>query len=724
MSDAAARAELGFIPTLAGTARQLLELARARRGPLELVLAFGIYLGFACYFTWPLVTDLSHIFYGAAGDPYGTMAFYRELVAHNHNPFLPGTISQFNAPEGQPIPWTRDLASMPGVGTQYLLTTVFGTIPANGLYALMGYTLTGVVTFAFVRHLTRNVWAALIAGWAFSFYPYAILNGQGHDDNIQGWVLVLGIWRMVELMRRPSRRNAILAGMAVVFGMWWSPYFILLGGVAYVAAAAACLVVAWHAGRLRGAIGPQAITAAIVVVFLGFLGLLSTTGPSGNSLGVRTNGVEEFNTYSARPLEYVLPDAQSPLFGGDTAHYLATHIHGSNPSEATLYVGITTILLALIAFAAFVRRKLERGLGGAVLLLSLVVVAALVTSAPPEVRLLGTLIPFPSHFISQITSTWRVYARFVIIVMLGLSVLAGIGLHALTRGRVWWVQVAILLCASVAVPLDLWGRLVGRTNTIETPHVYAALAREPFGLVAQYPLTPSGYNLYDELFFQNAGGKPLINGYPEGTAEERRALSLANLAESSTASRLATLGVRYIVVESTPPSYGLASPGKPGRGFRLLFEEPYANLYLVTAKPSSSALAADGEGFSVNETTPTGNFSWMVQPRGTIEVAGACTHCSGVLTMTLISFARPRTVVVSTVGGRVLAQRSVTGPTRISVPLEFSGHTAVNLKATPGPQSIAKTIGTADPRSVSVQVGDLEFTRPAGDARVPRARVG
>ncbi len=719
MSDATARVEPGrFLAPAPDTVKRLLVLARAHRRALELVLALAIYLGFACYFTWPLVTNLAHIFYGAAGDPYGTMAFYRELVAHHLNPFLPGNISQFNAPEGQPIPWTRDLASLPGVGTQYLLTAVFGTIPANGLYVLLGYTLTGVVTFAFVRRLTGNVWAALIAGWAFAFYPYAILNGQGHDDNVQGWVLVLGVWRMVELMKRPSRRNAILAGLAVVLGMWWDPYFILLGGVSYVAAAVACLAVAWRAGGLRSVVGPQAITAATVVVFLGFLGVLSNTGPSGNSLGVRTNGVEELNTYSARPLEYLIPDSQSPLFGADTAHYLETHIHGSNPSEATLYVGITTILLALVAFWAFVRRKLPPGIGGTVLLLSFVVVAAFITSAPPEGRLLGVLIPFPSHFISQVTSTWRVYSRFVIVVMLGLSVLAGIGLHALTRGRVWWVQVAILLCASVAVPLDLWGRLIGRTNTIETPGVYAALAREPLGLAAQYPLTPNGYNLYDELFFQNAGGKPLINGYPEGTAEERRALSLANLTEPTSAPRLAALGVRYIVVESTPPDYGLAPPGKPGRGFRLLYKEPYANLYAVTAKPLSPALAADGEGFSVNETTPLGNFSWLVQPRGTIELAGGCVHCSGVLTMTLIPFARPRTVVVSTAGGHVLARRLVAGPTRVSVPLEFSRHASVGLAATPGPQSIIKTIGGSDPRSVSVQVGDLEFTGSSGGAKV------
>lgn len=691
--------------------RRLMALARTYRRPLELVLAVALYFGFACYMTWPLITDLSHIFYGGAGDPYGTMAFYRELVVHHHNPFLPGIISQFSAPEGQLIPWTRDLASMPGVFSQYLLTAAFGQVAANGLYILLGYTLTGVVTYLFVRRLTGNTWSALITGWALAFYPFAIINGQGHADYIQSWVLVLGVWRMVELMWHPSRRNGLLAGLAVAFGMWWSPYFILFGGVAYLAAAVGSLAMAWRAGHLRATLGPQIIAAVIVVVFLGFLGLL-TTGPSGNSLGVRANGVQEFNTYSARPLEYVIPDSQSPLFGNYTAHYLTTHIHGSNPAEATLYVGITIILLTLVAFIAFVRGKLTSRLGSAVLILLLIAVAALITSGPPAAKVFGILIPFPSHFIAQITSTWRVYSRFVVIVMLALSVLAGIGLYVLTQGRSRWRRVAILLLAGVLVPLDLWGRIGGRTNTIRVPGVYKALAHQPLGLAAEYPLTPSGFNTYNELFFQDVHGKPIINGYLEGTAEERRALSLADLADPKTGPRLAALGVRYVLLQSMAPSYGLPSPGKPGRSYRLLFQEPYGSLYLVTARPSGPALAAVGEAYGATESTPAGSFNWLELPSGTIELAGACTRCRGVLTMTMSSFAQPRTVTISAADGRVLARRRVVGSTAMTVPLEFSKHTTVRLTATPGPQSISKTIGSPDPRFVSVRVGNLDFAFP------------
>jgi hypothetical protein len=716
VSDAAVDG-VGRLAVTPTAGERLLTSVGSHRRLLELLVAIAVYFGFACYFTWPLVTGLSHTFYGAAGDPYGTMSFFRELVAHHYNPFLPGTISQLSAPEGQAIPWTRDLASMPGILTLYTLTAAFGATPAYGLYALLGYTLSGLAMFLFVRRLTGNVWASLIAGWAFAFYPYAIINGQGHDDNIQGWALVLGVWRMIELMHAPSRRNAVLAGLAVAFGMWWTPYFILLGGVAYVAAAIGSLAVAWRAGRLRRMLGPQAITAGIVVVFLGFLVVLST-GPQGNSTGVRVNGIAALNTYSARPWEYVVPDAQSPLFGGDTANFLETHIHGSNAAESTLYVGVTVILLALVACWALVRRRLPPRLAASVLVLALIALAALITSAPPEARVFGVLVPFPGHFIAKVTTTWRVYARFVILAMLALAALAGVGLHVLVRRRSWWVAGAILLCASVLVPLDLWSRLGGRTNTIEVPRLYSELGRQPAGLVASYPLTPVGENNYGELFFRNVVKKPMINGYLEGTAEERRALSLADLSDPSTAPRLAALGVSYVIVEATPPGYGLAPPGRPGRGFRLLYDESYGAVYRVTAAPSGPALATPGEGFGEDEPSPTGTFNWLLSPSGTVEFAGHCVHCDGVLTMTIASFAKPRMVVVYGPSGEVLVRRRVAEPTTLSVPVTFTHDGSVRIATTPGPQSIKKTIPSTDPRSVSVQVSNLQFTAVGAPTRL------
>src|ERR1700691_5070443 len=152
---------------------KLTAFADTRSARFQLVLAVAVYAGFACVVTWPLVLHITHSVYAISGDPFGTMAIYRELVNHHINPFLPGTLHQFAAPEGIPIPWPRNLASAPGVLSLYLLTAFFGdAAPALSLYTLAGYILTGTITFLFARRVTGNAWAALIAGWIFAFYPF------------------------------------------------------------------------------------------------------------------------------------------------------------------------------------------------------------------------------------------------------------------------------------------------------------------------------------------------------------------------------------------------------------------------------------------------------------------------------------------------------------------------------------------------------------------------
>ncbi len=92
---------------------------------------------------------------------------------------------------------------------------------------------------------------------------------------------------MLELQWRPTRRNAVLAGLAVALGMWWTQYFILIGGVAYVACGRRASARLAPALGCRSVLGAQAITAVIVVVFLGFLASLT-----GETVGQLARGAD------------------------------------------------------------------------------------------------------------------------------------------------------------------------------------------------------------------------------------------------------------------------------------------------------------------------------------------------------------------------------------------------------------------------------------------------
>src|SRR5207249_2374701 len=109
-------------------------LARVRGVPTA--AAGAVYLATAAAVTWPLVTHLDSAIFLAPGRPLGdytgVIAYLRELVESGQNPFLPGTLMNFNAPDGHPVPWALDILTFPRTGLLYLLTAAFGAVAAFG----------------------------------------------------------------------------------------------------------------------------------------------------------------------------------------------------------------------------------------------------------------------------------------------------------------------------------------------------------------------------------------------------------------------------------------------------------------------------------------------------------------------------------------------------------------------------------------------------------------
>lgn len=671
----------------------------------QATLAFCTYLAIAIHLTWPMPSDPADIFYGGIGDPIGALATMREHAENFRPPYFPGTLHDFNAPGGLEVPWVRSLASLPSVTVVFVLSTAFSEVVAYNLYLLLAYPLSGLAAFLLARKLTGNGWIGLIAGFAFAFYPYAIIKGHGHYDFAHGWPLVLAVWRMLELMENPTRRNGFWAGLAVLFAMAWTPYYILLAGVAYLSLVLVSLGLAARRGellaQLRGQLVPAALVSVFLVVFLG----LSELAAAGQ--GLRTHEIAALNAYSARAYEYVVPHGANVLVGDRTAPWIADHLHGSNYSESTLYLGVSIIVLALVGLVAALRGAFGGPLRRTAIALAVLAFAAVLFSAPPEGRVLGVTLPFPSHFVTEITSTWRVYARFVIVAMLAVTLLAALGIWFLIRARAAWLRAGILAVVATIVVVDLAPRGQG-TNPLGGPPIASALARLPQGIVAQYPLVPAELSLYDDIFYQQYYDKPMLNGYQTDSREEARALALADPSNPRTGPGLASLGVKYALVFNS-----LASAALPpfSSDFKLIAQDESGRIYRVS--PSGRGIptgAVAEDGFDRTENGPTGSYNWLLKPRGTISVTAACRRCAGTLFMRVTSFARPRTVVVHDSRGRILVRRRVIANTALRMPLTVSRSAAVTISTTPGPEPIAATLPAAkDTRSVSVAVRDLRF---------------
>jgi hypothetical protein len=260
------------------------------------------------------------------------------------------------------------------------------------------------------------------------------------------------------------------------------------------------------------------------------------------------------------------------------------------------------------------------------------------------------------------------------------------------------VQAAVLVAVAAIVVLDLRVRPVG-TNDLGVPPVYKTLERLPAGLVAEYPIEPSGFGDYSAEFYQDAHDKPIINGYTHGSLSESRALGLAKLDSALTPGRLRMLGVRYVVLTRLPVDPGITDPGTPGPGLRLIRRGPYHALYAVDADPVP--LVTIGPGFALPEKTPEGTLQWLVNDKGEIELRARCSPCVGRLEVIAKSLARPRQVTLRGPDGRTLSVRTVGVRARkVSFPVRFDRTTLLTVTTSPN----RERAGPTDPRSLSVSM--------------------
>ena len=601
----------------------------------DTLIALAIYIGYALFLTWPLVTDPGGMLSssGISGDLGGSVSQVAYIVQHHVFPYAPATLHGLDAPQGLSVPWVLNWGNVVGSGLLYLLGYAFGSVAGHAVSLWLCYVLSGMAMFLLTRRLFGNARAALLAGFVFAFSPWAVQGMSGHYDYMQGWVLVLAVWRMLELAVRPTVRNGLLAGCATTLSMWLTPYFLLIGGVSFAVMAVVVLASSGLRGELVAAVrGLLAAVVPIVLVF-GGIGVLTLLAGGGETGAVRTQDITELYTYSARLVEWVLPDRNNLIFGGLTSPYLTSHLHGSNFSEASLYMGVSVIVLALAGlWLAIVRLRSERRGATrdirviAVLAGILVALVAAWFSAPPKVHLLGIWVPTPSFFVFHVTSTFRVYSRFVELIELGLCLPLGFALARLFARPRGLAAAGVFAAVAAILVLDLWARPAIRTTKIVALPEYAWLEHHPGGIVADYPLEPAEYPDYSPLFWQMIHRHPLFQGYVENSEDESMKLDMTDLRSPTTAGYLADLGVRYIVVHPGQPGADL--PDLERHGYVLRYGNPDGSVLQVKAAPAATRVDALA-GFWLMEGPPNDEYRWMNAPGVLGVYARNCPFAAG-----------------------------------------------------------------------------------------------
>ena len=266
--------------------------------------------------------------------------------------------------------------------------------------------------------------------------------------------------------------------------------------------------------------------------------------------------------YSASPTDFVLPFTGHPVWGA----WIGAHFDRSYWVEASLYVGVSVSLLALVAVVIRRSSHLERGTTH--LFLAMVLIAFALSlgivlrwlSQPVWTNVLngssisnelGGMIPLPGYFLFKLLpfySSMRVPMRYGVFVNLFLIVLAG-------GGAAWIVErfkdrtrhvVGVLLIALVMIDFmpPRW-----ELATVEPRPVDKWLATQPnSGGVVQFPF--SAARSQAQIYYTLTHGKPYIGGaFPTPQYRSIKPV-LDEFPSDESLELLRELGYTYIVVDS------------------------------------------------------------------------------------------------------------------------------------------------------------------------------
>ena len=682
------------VPALRAGMRQLMMGRRAQLRSLALETSL-VLLGataLVCALMWPVVDHLGSTITGSIGsDSTGSVSWLWTLQ-HETGYHILGTTH--HTMSGAPLGWDEGN----GLNIQwflpyypaYLATRLFGAVAAYNLVTLAGYVLSGASMYALTRYLGCARLVAVWAGLVFIVFPWHIARAE-HASLTHLEVLALLVLALVAATRQPTWLRFGFVG-AATFACWLtSGYF---GGMAVVttfAYALGALLTARRRGlRLAGGSAGAALVAS------GLVAIASYASGANAGAGIHRDASALY-AYGLRPVELVVPAARHLVFGLGLDSFWGRHLHGSNTTEISNYLGLLTFALAIGWLVVVIRRRAtlrESYLLDVTAGLVAAFVVGFLFALPSPVG--G--VSMPSKWLWDRISAFRVPSRWDPLLMTVLLPLAALGLQTLWRALARRARVAAVAAVAVAIAVsfgELAVHTVPRFRTVPVPAEYVALkSTTPDGILAEYPL---GYSDIYRLW-QRVHDRPLVNGAPDGTSADQLRMVLLDPAQPGTAQALAALGVSAIEIHPGGPADVPVEPREPTHvaGYRLVGRYPDgASVWDVVAAPAPAI------------AVPTGNF--LAPTRSG----------NGPLEFTMAS--SPATVEL---------RAKTPGVVRLTFDASVHGGGSTTLHLGDGTRDVAVPVSGTTPVSVAVQVprGHSEiFLRPEGsslvDVSLPRAKA-
>jgi hypothetical protein len=482
-----------------------------------------------------------------------------------------------NFPYGENIGNTVDVTNFIPTTLYWLSSKVAGPVCGYNLTVELGILFSALSMFLFIFWLTKDSLASFVGGYILAFNPYMQIKPQVHIGYAFVGIFALISWALLLYIKKPSIKRGVILGALYAASWYINGYFILLSSVLIL-----CVLLAVAVTRLsRYSFGSEFLriknniiifSATLLSVLLFLTPIIVLTIKNTNEVSrliqtSRGNIQQEATALSARPLEYVLPSDENPIFGGISHKYLDGLARGSNKFEYNMFIGWTNLALALWFIVISLKRKIKNNFfaihpKAICIIFSITGVLAFLLSLPPHLIARGISIPMPSLFIINLTDFWRVFARFYILVILSVTILSMSGLSIVLRNlsSINRKVVAALLFGLLFFEfLTFWPqRPVWSYNSAPSSYRYLATSSNVTA-VAEYPINEPPFPPSSLILsYQRIYKKPLLNSYLPSSPQSNLRSSVADLTDNESARILRGIGVSSIIVHAKTQPQNLA----------------------------------------------------------------------------------------------------------------------------------------------------------------------
>lgn len=456
---------------------------------------------------------------------------------------------------GYPFPRSL-LFSEPRLSTSILawpiqLATGNDVLTYNLMF-LLSFIVLGTGMALLVTEVSGSAGAGLLAGILAAFTPYR----YGHLSHLNllnyGWI-PLALWALIRFARR---RRPIDAGLAALFLSIQLPASDTVALMALGMIAVFLPFLFWHERRRLSWQLFGGLTFALVIPLLAFVPDIVGRLEVDRMYGF-TRDLDTIRQMSATPESYISVSGFN--------HFWRDILPHAYPNP--LFPGMLALMGALLGLVLAVRRWPVWVAYGAIL-----AIGAFILSLGPDITVRGSTITLPHRWLYDSVpgmTAFRDVARFGMVVILAINLLAGLGFAAawaLLRPRLSEYRIRIvggaLLIILVAVSAMEFRSDVGAVEVPRDPEtvaVYDWLATQPHGPVMEFPadgLWAGAGPMLRQIYYSTRHWQPIVAAHTSflpdryleflvGFHDDTKAPSLVR---RENVGLLQDIGIRYVVI--------------------------------------------------------------------------------------------------------------------------------------------------------------------------------